>query len=184
VRRPILLLVCLALAGCVPAPARVDNPRIEALDKSYTVDLPAGWIRQHTQEKNIVASRDGFPLETLAVIRRPLKQAFQRTKKDAAETMLPSELAELEIAEIKARDELTTALSVLENEPALVSGKEGFRVKVAYRNPSGLEIHEEVHGVVDKSGLYLLAYRAPRLHYFATYYPDFQTTVESFRITP
>ena len=55
-------------------------------------------------------------------------------------------------------------------------------MKVAYRTPRGLEIHEEVHGVVDKSGLYLLVYRAPRLYYFAKYYPDFQKTVESFRI--
>jgi hypothetical protein len=182
VRRPILLLICLALVGCVPAPARVDSPRIEALDKSYTVELPAGWIRQYTQEKNVVVSRDGFLLETLAVVRRPLKQAFQRTKKDVSETMLPSELAELEIAEIKARDDQTAALTVLDNEPAVVSGKEGFRVKVAYRNPRGLEFYEEVHGVVDKSGLYLLIYRAPRLHYFDKHYREYQRTVESFRI--
>lgn len=182
-RRPTLLLVCLALAGCVPPPARVDSPRLEALDKSYTVELPAGWIRQYTPDKNVVVSRDGFLLETLAVVRCLLKQAFQRTKKDVSETMLFSELAELEIAEIKARDEQTAALTVLENEPAVVSGKEGFRVRVAYRNPRGLEFHEEVHGVVDKSGLYLLVYRAPRLHYFDKYYRDFQKTVESFRIT-
>jgi hypothetical protein len=96
--------------------------------------------------------------------------------------MLPSELAELEIAEIKARDELTEALTVLENEPALVSGKEGFRVRVSYRNPRGLEIHEEVYGVVEQSRLYLLVYRAPRLHYFPKYYPDFQKTVASLQV--
>lgn len=178
-----MLLVCAALVGCIPAPARVDNPRVEALDKSYTVDLPVGWIRHYTQAKSIVASRDGFPLETLAVVRRPLKRAFERTEKDASTSMLPSELAELQIAEIKARDEQTAALTVLEDEPALVSGKEGFRVKVAYRTPRGLEIHEEVHGVVDPSGLYLLVYRAPRLYYFDKYYPDFRRTVESFRLT-
>lgn len=172
----------IALSGCVAAPARVDKPRTEGPDKSYTVDLPTGWIRQYTVDNNLMVSRDGFLLETLAVVRRPLKQAFERTKKDAADTMLPSELAELEIAEIKARDELTEALTVLENEPALVSGKEGFRVRVSYRNPRGLEIQEEVYGVVEKSRLYLLVYRAPRLYYFAKHYPDYQRTVESFRI--
>jgi hypothetical protein len=177
-----MVALCMALAGCVPAPARVNTPRTEAPDKSYTVDLPTGWIKQYTMENNLIASRDGYLLETLAVVRRPLKQAFERTKKDAADTMLPSELAELEIAEIKARDELSEALTVLENEPALVSGKEGFRVKVSYRNPRGLELHEEVYGVVDKSRLYLLVYRAPRLYYFPKYHPDFQRTVESFRI--
>ena len=177
-----MVALCAALAGCIPAPARVDTPRTEAPDKSYTVDLPTGWIKQYTAENNLIVSRDGYLLQTLAVVRRPLKHAFERTKKDASDAMLPSELAELEIAEIKARDELTEALTVLENEPALVGGLEGFRVRVSYRNPRGLEIHEEVFGVVDKSRLYLLVYRAPRLYYFAKYYPDFQKTVESFRI--
>ena len=181
-RRIATVAVCTALAGCVPAPVRVDSPRTQAPDKSYTVDLPTGWIKQQTMQNNLIASRDGYLLETLAVVRRPLKQAFERTKKDATETMLPSELAELEIAEIKARDELTEALAVLENEPALVSGKEGFRVRVAYRNPRGLELYEEAYGVADKSSLYLLVYRAPRLYYFPRYYPDFQKTVASFRV--
>jgi hypothetical protein len=176
------LLVCAALGGCSAAPARVDTPRTQGPDKAYSVDLPVGWIKQYTPENNLIASRDGFLLQTVAIVRRPLNQAFQRTKKDAAEGMLPSELAELEIAEIKARDELTEALSVLENEPASVSGKEGFRVRVAYRNPRGLEIHEEVYGVVEQSSLYLLVYRAPLLYYFPKYYPDFQRTVESFKI--
>ena len=181
-RRIAIAALFAALAGCVPAPVRVDTPRTQGPDKSYTVDLPAGWIRQYTPENNLIVSRDGFLLQTIAIVRRPVKGAFEHTKKDASDTMLPSELAELEIAEIKVRDELTEALTVIENEPALVGGNEGFRVKVSYRNPRGLEIHEEVYGVVDKTRLYLLVYRAPRLYYFGKYHPDFQRTVESFRI--
>ncbi len=181
-RRLAILTVCAALAGCIPGPARVDTPHTEGPDKAYSVDLPVGWIKQYTMENNLIASRDGFLLQTIAIVRRPPNHAFDRTKKDAADGMLPSELAELEIAEIKARDELTEALTVLENEPATVSGKEGFRVRVAYRNPRGLEIHEEVCGVVAQSRLYLLVYRAPRLYYFPKNYADFQRTVESFKV--
>ena len=177
-----IVSTCAALAACIPGPARVDSARTQGPDKAYSVDLPVGWIKQYTMENNLMASRDGFLLQSVAIVRRPLKDAFQRTKKDAADSMLPSELAELEIAEIKARDELTEALTVLENEPASVNGKEGFRVRVAYHNPRGLEIHEEVYGVVGQSRLYLLVYRAPRLYYFPKYYPDFQKTVESFKI--
>ena len=176
------LAACAVLAACIPGPARVDTARTQGSDKAYSVDLPVGWIKQYTMENNLMVSRDGFLLQTVAIVHRPLKDAFQRTKKDAADSMLPSELAELEIAEIKARDELTEALTVLENEPASVSGKEGFRVRVAYHNPRGLEIHEEVYGVVGQSRLYLLVFRAPRLYYFPKYYPDFQKTVESFKI--
>lgn len=180
--RPILVLACLILAGCVPPAARVDTPRTEALDKSYSVDLPTGWIRQYTPEKNILASRDGYLLEAIAVVRRPLKEAFPRTKKAATAGMLPSELAELEIAELKTRDELTAALTVLENEPALLSGKEGFRLKVTYNNPRGLEISEVVYGMADSAAMYRVTYRAPRLYYFDRYYPDFEKAATSLTL--
>lgn len=181
--RLILALIGILLAGCAPQPARVDTPRTEALDKTYSIDLPSAWIRQYTDERNILASRDGFLLEAIAVTRHPIKQAFPHTKKAATEAMLPSELAELEIAELKARDELAAALTVLENEPALLSGKEGFRLKVGYNNPRGLEINEIIYGVVDSAAIYRVAYRAPRLYYFERYYPDFQKTVESFALS-
>ena len=178
----ILALTSILLAGCIPPATRVDSPRTEALDKAYTVDLPSGWIREYTSERNLVASRDGFLLESIAVVRHPLKDAFPRTKKAATDALLPSELAELEIAEIMARDELTAALTVLENDPAPLSGKEGFRLKVSYNNPRGLEFIEVVHGAVDGTALYLVTYRAPRLYYFERYYPEFQKTVASFTL--
>ena len=180
--RIVAALVCCALAGCVPSPARVDKPRSEALDKSYSIDLPSDWVRQYTEDRNLIASRDGFALEAIAVVRRPLKKAFPRTKKEANDSMLPSELAELEIAELKARDELTAALRVIENEPALVSGREGFRLKVSHNTARGLEINEVVYGVLDSAAMYRIVYRAPRLYYFEHYYPDFMKTVDSFML--
>ena len=180
--RLLATLACAALVGCIPQPARVDASRSEALDKSYSIELPAHWVRQYTAERNLIASRDGFVLETIAVEHRPLKKAFPQTEKAASDGMLPSELAELEIAEIKARDELTAALRVIENEPALLSGRDGFRLKVAYNTVRGLEINEVVYGVIDSAAMYRVVYRAPRLYYFDRYYPEFVRTVESFTL--
>lgn len=180
-----IVLLSAFLAGCTPAPTRVDTPQVQALDKSFAIELPTGWIRQYIgTDRHLVASRNGLPLESLAVSHRSLKEAFPRTKKAAAETMLPSELAELQVAELKARDELSAALSVLDNEPAQLGRKEGFRLKVAWRNLRGLEYHEELLGMVDKTGYYVVSYRAPRLYYFENYYPDFQKSVASFELTP
>jgi hypothetical protein len=182
-RRLALLAALLpALAGCVPPPARVDTPQTTATDKSYTVDLPVGWIRQFTETGELLASRDGFLLQTILVEKRPIKQAFPKTKKEAAETMLPSELAERAIAELKATSELLGALTVIENEPALVSDREGFRLKVAYKTERGVEVLREVVGVADKTRYYQLTYFAPKLHYFEKYQPDFANTVESFKL--
>ena len=179
---PVALLVLSLLTGCVPQPARVDTPQTQAMDKSYAIDLPLGWIRQFTETGELLASRDGFPLETILVERRPLKSAFPKTKKAASATSLPSELAELAVAELKATNEQLSALAVLENEPALVSGRDGFRLKVAYKNERGLEVQREVVGVADIERYYQLSYVAPKLYYFAKYQPEFAQSVESFKL--
>jgi hypothetical protein len=170
------------MAGCVQQPARVDSPQTVAADKSYTLDLPLGWVRQFTQNGALLASRDGFLLETILVERSPLKSAFPKTKKAATANTLPSELAELVVAELKATNELLSALTVVETEPALVSGREGFRLRVAYRNERGLEILREVIGVTDKEHYYQLSFIAPKLYYFAKYQPDFARSAESFKL--
>lgn len=60
--------------------------------------------------------------------------------------MLPSELAELALAELKAGNDRLAASSVPRNEPASVSGREGFRFVVALKSDRGLEMQREVVG--------------------------------------
>jgi hypothetical protein len=176
------MLLAGLLAACVPPPARVDVPRTEATDKSYTVDLPVGWIRHFAQDGTLLVSKDGFALQTIGVTRRKPDAAFPKTKKSASESLLPSELAELQIAEMKTETEQMAALKVLENEPAIVSGKEAFRVRTTYLTQRGLEIQRVTYGVADKSGYYRIEYVSPKLHYFDRTYPDFEKSLASFRI--
>ena len=172
------------LVGCAPMPTRVDTARTEGPDKSYTTELPIGWIKQGLPNKPVlIASRNGFLLESIAITKQPLKEAFPKTKKAATAQMLPAELAELEIAEIKSQDEFTAALTVTQNEPAEIAGQEGFGLRVRFRNTRGLEIQRVVYGFVDNAGYYEIAYQAPMLYYFDKYYPDFQKVVESFQLT-
>jgi len=175
-------LTVLMLAACAGEPTRVDTGRTEAPDKSYSIELPLGWIRSATPGKDLVVSRDGYALDMIVVSHRKLDRAYPKTKKAAATTMLPFELAELEIAEAKSQGPQLAALNVVENEPVVLSGKDGFRVKVSYRNDLGLEIHHVIYGLADKTGYYTLEYRAPRLHYFDKYYPDFEKTASSFQL--
>jgi len=173
----------LLLAGCVQAPARVDSMPTQAPDKSYSVDLPIGWIKQGSPDnRTLIASRNGFLLEGMHISKRPIKEAFHRTKKAATAQMLPAELAELEIAELKSQDQFTAALTVEQNEPAEISGREGFDLRVRFKNTRGLEIQRVVYGFVDQTEYYRLSFQAPMLYYFDKYYPDFQKAVESFQL--
>lgn len=183
-KRIATLMLVMLVAGCAQVPSRVDNPRNDGPDKSYTVELPIGWIKQSTPDnRTLLASRNGFLLEVIAITRRPLKEAFPRIKKAATPDMLPAELAELEIAQMKSQDQFTAALAVVENEPAEIAGHEGFRVRALYKNNRGLEIQRVVYGFVDKSAYYDIGFGAPMLYYFDTYYPDFQKAVASFQLS-
>jgi hypothetical protein len=172
----------LCLSACVTPPGRVDASQTEAKDKSYTVNLPVGWIREFGQTGDLMASRDGYLLPTILIEKRPLKTAFAKTKKDASESMLPSELAERAVAELKVANEQMAALTVLDNEPAVVSEHEGFRLKVSYKNQRGLEVVREVVGLTDRSSYIQISYTAPKLYYYDKYKHDFDSTVESFKL--
>jgi hypothetical protein len=182
--RVAVLMLVLLFAGCAQTPTRVDVARSEAPDKSYTVDLPVGWIKQVSYDnRKLLASRDGFLLEAIEVSRQPPREAFPKTKKAASDSMLPAELAELEIAEIKTEDQYTAALNVIENEPAEIAGHEGFRIRVSFKNARGLEIQRVAAGFAEKAAYYQLAFQAPMLYYFGTYYPEFEKTLASFQLT-
>ena len=181
--RMLASLSIVLLAGCVAHPQRVDKPHTEAPDKSYTVDLPVGWIMQTAPDgKAVLVSRNGFLLEVIVFTKRPLKEAFPKTRKAATAEMLPAELAELEIAEAKTQDEFAAALSVLENEPAEISGQDGFKLRVSYKNSRGLEIQRVVYGFAEKNAYYRIHFTAPRLYYFDTYYPEFEKVMASFKM--
>jgi hypothetical protein len=182
--RILALMFVILFAGCVPMPSRVDTAHSEGPDKSYTVDLPIGWIKQGLPNNlTLIASRNGFLLEAIVIAKQPIKEAFPKTKKAATAQMLPAELAELAIAEMKSQDEFTAALTVTQNEPAEIASHEGFGLRVRFRNTRGLEIQRVVYGFVDNSAFYEIAFQAPMLYYFDKYYPDFQKVVESFRLT-
>jgi hypothetical protein len=177
-----VVAVVLLLSACAIPPQRVDTPRTEGPDKTYSVDLPVGWIKQVTPNKQLLASRDGVLLDYILISASPLKQAFPNTKKGAGDGMLPAELAELEIAEVRSHDQFTAALTVVENEPADIAGQEGFRLRLHYKNGRGLELQRVIYGFVDKSAYHRMEFGAPTLYYFDRYYPDFQKVVASFQV--
>jgi hypothetical protein len=185
-RKLVVLALVLLTAGCATGPTRVqsENTEVTAADKSFTVSLPVGWVMQTSPDDALLLSRDGYLLEYVEIAHRQHAKAFPKLKKSASEPMLPSELAELQIAELKASGELLANLTVIENEPVRLSGLEGFRVRAQYKNKRGLPVDLVVWGVADRSGYSTIRYNAPSLYYFDHYLPDVERMVASFRLTP
>lgn len=174
-----LLLPLLLLAGCSMW-QRVDPPHAEAKAAAFTVQLPLGWMRFRPESDDIALTLDGFDLNHIEITHRALEKAYPRLKKPAKPAMLPSELAELQIAEEKTGAKERVIL-VKDNAPALLADQAAYRLHLGYKNERGLMFDKIVYGLVLANGYYTLSYSAPALYYSARDLPTFEQTVASFK---
>jgi hypothetical protein len=97
--------------------------------------------------------------------------------------MLPSELAQLTIAELKAtQEDGLPSLEILRNAPVEIAGHTGFDIHLRYKTKAGLRMDTEMRGVVDEGGFYLIKYSAPTLHYFERDRQAYVTLAESLQL--
>lgn len=184
--------------GCAPTPywTLTDNMNHVAQSKSFEVRIPEGWMRttkadtwerikiddneRTIQLESMTTSRDGTSLQAISVTRRYADTAFPTIKKKCNPSMLPLELADLYVSELRKRNELER-LTVLSNQPATIAGKPGFNLVMEFKNDDGLRIRVQSYGFVDQTGFYTINYRAPYLYYFNRDHGGFQTVVRSFK---
>lgn len=194
-KRILLLgLIVILLGGCTTW-TQVQKSNQQHKSGAYSVILPDGWMQWEAgrnkymvaagaTKKNIAVERiqvtkDGPQLQYIDIIYFKKEDAFPHVKKKLTAGMLPSEVADYEIAELKARTGIAH-MKVLKNAPAVIAGNPGFMLHVRYRNSGGLRIDEVVYGFNDDNGLYTVTYRAPVLHYFDRDYETFKSVVASF----
>jgi hypothetical protein len=175
------ILIAALIAGCATTWARVDNANRSYQGEHYSVMLPMGWMRLQSGG-NLLLSKDGVNLQRIIIEYHTHDKAFEKLKKASSATMLPSELAELTIAELKAsqKDSLPS-LKVISNAPVEIAGHTGFLLHLAYKTDEGLRIEILMEGYADTRGYYLITYRAPSLYYFERDRPVFETICASFR---
>ncbi len=179
----LLILITLLLGGCASVWTHVDATNAEYQSAHYRLTLPLGWVRIAAGE-NLVITRDGPAIQMIAISFHPHEKAFEKLEKDSSTDLLPSELAELYVAEFKAQDPNgLPSLEILSNEPAQIAGHQGFRLHLGYTSDTGLQYQTLVTGFVNKDGLFVLRYIAPSLHFFVRDQEIFQSTVNGFRTT-
>lgn len=177
-----LLASAALLGGCATYELTGSGPT-SAQDKSYSVTLPQNWVRLSSDSKRVIVTRDGFGLQRIMITRAEAKDAFPKIKKPAGDKLLASELAELQIAELKSSGSQLANLTVLENLPARVGDRTGFRLRIRFQNDDGLAFDQVWCGVLDKGHYYLISFHAPELYYFDKYLPDFDLTLASFKLS-
>ena len=179
---PLLLLLTLSLTACVGTWTRIDGSAAHYQDAHYRVSLPVGWLRI-TSDDSLILSKDGILVQTISIQFKEHAKAFEKIKQASSPGMLPSELAQLTIAEFQAvQDDSLPSLEVISNKPVEMGGIMGFEVQLLYKTDTGLRMGMLMRGVVDDEGYYLVKYNAPMLHYFERDRPAYETLTESLRL--
>ena len=154
--------------------------------RGFAVQFPAGWKYDRLWFSDETgATRDGPQLQAIFVDFREHKKAFKSIKKESTPDMLPQELAESLVADMTKERGLEN-VTILSNEPAMLAGRPGFRLRFEYKQPvdrGAVRVREIIVGAAAPRGFYLIGYRAPVLYYFDRDVDTFADAVKSFTIT-
>lgn len=164
--KALLIVIAASLAGCAGQWTRVDDQAMTHKGDHYQVTLPAGWVKVEYGDMLIV-TRDGPDLQKITLRGVPLDKAFPALEKGAQKNQLPSELAELFVANMRKSDpDQIPSLEILSNEPANIAGHDGYRIHVGYRTADGVRYQLIGYGFATDSAFYSVAFNAPYLYYF------------------
>ncbi len=181
-RLTVLFIVSSLIGGCASTNwAKLEESRFADPEETFTVNVPVGWMRAPVRD-GVTVTRDGIGLQFIKVAKHEHKTAFPRIKKESKADMLPNELAELIIAEIKSNEQMS-GLEVISNQPTGIGQTVGVRLHVQMKNRDGLRYQMVMYALVDKHGFYEISYRAPVLYYFQRDLSIFEQTAQSFRLT-
>ena len=172
------MLLMLALGACTPWSAVNPNSRTVTVKEDYSLEAPLGWVRRNYDVYDVFFSRDGPLLNFIAIDRDKHDRELPRTKRKTSPGLLPQEVAELVIAELKA-NESHGAFTVLSNRPATIGGKSAVRIHARWKTERGLPIERLTYAMVDENGRLAFIYEAPGLVYFPKGLTDFEAMVKS-----
>jgi hypothetical protein len=167
-------------SGCASAQWKPTGAERESGPRGSSFAAPGGWMMA-SQSDDTVLSIDGPQLQAIHVTFHGEMPATKAALDPAAP---PSELAELYIAELQ---NLTgSQVEVVENTPATVAGKPGFRLRVRHnRHAQHAPVDAyEIYAVGHGSGLYVLSYGAFETYLFERDRAAFEELVKSFQLPP
>jgi len=177
-----LVLAFITIASCaLPTWTRVESG-VYVNEGNFSIVLPTGWLKiENIDKTGILVSIDGPALQSFTIKHENFDKAFGTTKTEVTTDTLSYELMEYYIAEYKAKAG-NRVIEVESKEAAMISGKEGFRVGMWYKNQGGLRFKQVTYGCINGSEIYTLTYHAPVLYYFDKNVVEFEASVKTFLI--
>jgi hypothetical protein len=172
-------LLIILLWGCAPWVMVGGNYKMQSLN--FEVDLPEGWRRHNLTTDKLLITKDGLSLQQIQIARKAIDEELSFTKKKFSKGMLPEELAEVIIDNIRSNPNIMN-LKITENTPAEIGGYPGFRLAYTYKTKRGLRKNVIYYGFMIDTWYFDIDYESPARFYFAKYHPAFEKVKDSFRI--
>lgn len=176
------------LGGCISMydewpyrPAGSEYSKWSLIGASVKLPLPKGWMKANGLDNALVATRDGFNLQTLRFRRIELERKLPHTLKVIRKTMRPDELAEVLLDDLRT-DGTALGLQVLDTRPAQFAGQPGFRATVSFKDPDGLRYKAVLSGAIIKGYAWQLTYVATARHYFDRDLPHYERALVDLKI--
>lgn len=172
--------IIILLSGCasyraLPAGAvHLARPGVQSqLETDDWMSYPLKYGQSLTQ--------DGVDLGYIEIIRQPLDERLEHTRLSLRPDMLPVELMELEMDDLRSQRKIGH-LTIDAVDPYQLSGVDGFRMEYMLRRHSGLEVQGIRYGILKGKWFYRLQMEAARGHYFEKYRKEFENFAKYFKV--
>ncbi len=173
--------VLLTLVACVPQPWVMVGGKFTDTEQQFEVELPRGWRKANRVEDALIITKEGVVLQMIVIKRTAIDESLLYTKKKISHTMLPQEVAEVVVDNIRANPNITKQ-HIAENAPDTLDENLGYRLVYGYENQGGLRVKGVKSGFILKKWHYTITYEAPSRYYFSKYQSVFEEVKKSFRI--
>ena len=173
-----LLISLFFISGC--ASMAQDRSLKKLPDNDFSVEIPEGWWKPKHIDKYLI-TKDGVFLQYVLIQQRPIDRPYRNTKKKLNKGMLPQEAAGVIIDEI-ASDRRIYNFNVIENAPAIIDGREGFKILFTFKDKKGSSFKTLYYGFIRGDSFYNLRYNAAMRHYFEKDITDFEQILSSFKV--
>jgi hypothetical protein len=148
----------------------------------FEVDLPIGWRRVYSTRDGLTITRDGLSLQTVRIVREPIGMELPFTKLQLVKGMLPQEVAEIIIGNIRSNQNISN-FQLGENQPNSVGGYPGFKITYSFQTKDNLRKQGVYYGVLVDQWLYRILLEAPSRHYFPRDVLVLENIRDTFKIT-
>jgi hypothetical protein len=157
--------------GCIhlSPPDTVAHGRSVIPGTQCSIEMPAGWTWVEAKSDRLMASHDGIDLACIEVVSSPIAEAFLGVRNKTADDLDADKLADLSLADTKARGakDGAGAVEVVESRVETFSGERGFLTHMRIASRSGLSYDHLQADFIHAGRVIRIHYQAPSIHYFA-----------------